>query len=610
VTDIMITLKGSVPVNKHKRIGPADPHERVEITIVLERKSEDGLPTLEEFLRGKRSKGLTRQQLAEKHGAKPEDAEAVKLWAGKQGLSVLHSDLGSRLLHLVGSVAALSRAFGVKMSMYHHSRTQTKFRCPESDIQIPKKLASAIAAVFGLNDMPVVVRHTARTLRRSAASSPQDQFPGTFFPNEVAQLYNFPPTQGQGQRVAILEFGGGFDPAVLASYFTNQIGLSTPPSVNAIPVLGTKMQLKSDATVEVYLDIEVVGAMAPQATIDVFFAPWTGQGFYNAITQAIHNDDYAAVSISYGLDEDLAGSPGNEAWPQLYQQTDEVFRDAVAIGIPVFVSSGDQGSSSLRGELSNREEVTAFSPDAHAGYPASSPYATAVGGTLLYAANGQISQEVVWNELGQVQTGPYLDELGQPQNGNYYLGGATGGGVSDRYPVPSYQSSAGINPTSANSPSVTGRGVPDVSGNSGETTGYLITVSAGLIRPVGGTSAAAPMWAALMACVRSALNIQYYGDVPVFFFNDFVYASGTTAAFRDILGGRNFTFDSGDGPIPGDFIPIGNNRSTGVNAYNAAQGFDLCTGWGSPNGNALLTQLAAWLTSHSSSPTPPPSPTT
>ncbi len=162
MTDKMITLKGSVPVNKHKRIGPADPHERVEITIVLERKSEDGLPTLEEFLRGKRCNGLTRQQLAEKHGAKPEDAEAVRLWAGKQGLSVLHSDLGSRLLHLVGSVATLSRAFGVKMSMYHHSRTQTKFRCPESDIQIPKKLASAIAAVFGLNDMPVVVRRHRR----------------------------------------------------------------------------------------------------------------------------------------------------------------------------------------------------------------------------------------------------------------------------------------------------------------------------------------------------------------------------------------------------------------------------------------------------------------
>ncbi len=256
--------------------------------------------------------------------------------------------------------------------------------------------------------------------------------------------------------------------------------------------------------------------MAPQATIDVFFPPWTGQGFYNAITQAIHNDDYAAVSISYGLDEDLAGSPDNEAWPQLYQQTDEVFRDAVAIGIPVFVSSGDQGSSSLRGELSNREEVTAFSPRTRRL-------------SRLQSLRDRRRRDAAVRRERANQPGGRLERAGPGSDGTLFgrIGptpewqllprrGATGGGVSDRYPVPSYQSSAGINPKSANSPSVTGRGVPDVSGNSGETTGYLITVSAGLIQPVGGTSAAAPMWAALMACVRSALNIQYYGDVPVF----------------------------------------------------------------------------------------------
>ena len=95
---------------------------------------------------------------------------------------------------------------------------------------------------------------------------------GLVFPNQVAQLYNFPPTQGAGQRVAILEFGGGFDQSVLADYFTKNIGLKTPPTVNAIPVLGAAMQIDDGATGEVYLDIEVVGSMAPKATIDVYFA--------------------------------------------------------------------------------------------------------------------------------------------------------------------------------------------------------------------------------------------------------------------------------------------------------------------------------------------------
>ena len=229
---------------------------------------------------------------------------------------------------------------------------------------------------------------------------------------------------------------------------------------------------KSGATVEVYLDIEVVGAMAPQATIDVYFAPWTGQGYFNAITQAIHNDDYAAVSISYGLDEDLAGSPDNEAWPHTLPARTR-FSGMRSRSAFLCSSRPATKAPAVCGANSATRGSDRCFPDAHAGYPASSPYATAVGGTLLYAQNGQISQEIVWNELGS-SDGTYLT-IGPTQMASYYFGGATGGGVSDRYAVPSYQSSAGINLKSANSPSVTGRGVPDVAGNSGETTGYLIT---------------------------------------------------------------------------------------------------------------------------------------
>jgi kumamolisin len=348
------------------------------------------------------------------------------------------------------------------------------------------------------------------------------------------------------------------------------------------------MTLDDPTTGEVYLDIEVIGAMAPKAVIDVYFAPFTGEGFLNAVDQAIHDAEHAAISISYGLDEDLRGTGSDPGWPMLNQNVDEAFRDASAIGIPVFVSTGDQGSSSLRGEVSG-DEVTLFSTTAHAGYPATSPYATAVGGTLLYAENGAISNEVVWNELGDLQ------------QGQFYFGGATGGGVSNRYTqVPSYQSNAGIQPQSVNAPSKQGRGVPDVAGNAGASTGYLVSQPPGSqlpIAPVGGTSAAAPMWAALMACVREALNTTFGGKVPVFFFNDFVYAKGNTTAFRDIVGGREFTVDPQQGMVPGQFIPIGNNRSTQANGYYAKAGYDLCTGWGSPNGVQLLEQLKTWLAS-------------
>ena len=480
----------------------------------------------------------------------------------------------------------------MKVSMYEHSGTGRKFRCHIGNIHVPESLAEIITGVFGFDTLRIVVRHAGPVAMTPADANLEKQWPGSFFPHEVAKLYNFPAAQGAGQRVAILEFGGGFDPSVLADYFTTNIGLQTPPTVNAVPVLGTAMQLNDGDTGEVYLDIEVVGAMAPQAAIDVFFAPWSADGYLNAIEQAIHNADYAAVSISYGLDEDLSDSASQPGWRMLHRQVDEAFRDATAVGIPVFVSSGDQGSSSLRGVI-DQNEVTLRSPTAHVGFPASSPFVTAVGGTMLYAANGAITQEVVWNELGDLQ------------DGKYYVGGATGGGVSHRYPqVPSYQTEAGITPQSANDPSAHGRGVPDVAGNAGSSTGYLVSQppdSSDPIAPVGGTSAAAPMWAALMACVREALNNKFSGKVPVFFFNDFAYENGSTAAFRDIVGGRQFTYDQKTGgPVPGDFIPIGNNRSSEADGYYAKAGFDLCTGWGSPDGNELLKQLETWLASRQS----------
>jgi kumamolisin len=597
----LVPLVGSVPPNRHQAEGSVDPRERIEVTIKLRRKVQAGLPTLDEFVAGRRAAGMTRAKLVTRYGAAQDDIDKVHDWAVQSGLSVSRVEPGCRQIHVVGSVDAMSRAFGVELGRYLHARTKTHFRCPKSDIQVPESLAPIITGVFGLNDMPVVVHHGVRVGRKAAASAnPKTQFPGSFYPNEVAKLYNFPPTDGAGQRVAILEFGGGFDQSVLAAYFTNNIGLATPPVVNSISVLGEPIKVDEDVTGEVYLDIEIVGAMAPKATIDVYFAPWTGEGYLNAIQQAVHNDDYAAVSISYGIDEDLRGSTGDPGWPMLNKNVDEAFQDAVAVGIPVFVSSGDQGSSSLRGVLSDQQtEITVYSKSAHAGYPATSPYVTAVGGTMLYANGSAISEEVVWNELGAVQQGQFYGETGTLQNGKYYFGGACGGGVSDHYKtMPSYQSGADITLHSANGGGASGRCVPDVAGNSGSSTGYLVSQPPGsnpAVAPVGGTSAAAPMWAALMARVRESLAQTFNGSVPVFFFNDFVYANGTTAAFRDIVGGREFTYTSDGEQVAGAFIPVGNNRSTEADGYSAQKGYDMCTGWGSPNGAELLKQLETWL---------------
>ena len=153
-----------------------------------------------------------------------------------------------------------------------------------------------------------------------------------------------------------------------------------------------------------------------------------------------------------------------------------------------------------------------------------------------------ITSEVVWNELA---------------NGE----GAGGGGVSDVFGLPSWQSTAGV-PTLASGQD--GRGVPDVAGNADPVTGYLVVVN-GKQQPIGGTSAVAPLWAGLIARLAQATSKRFGMLQPL------VYA----------------------GLTPGTAAPGFNDITEGNNgAYKAGPGWDPCTGLGSPDGTALLTRLS------------------
>src|ERR1700722_11343492 len=154
MAESMVTLRGSIPRNQHKRGGPVDPNERIEVTVKLRRKTELGLPTVAEFVAGERAR-LTRAELTQRYGSDPGDAIAVQHWATQQDLSTTSVDLGKRELHLTGLAGAMSKAFGVKLSRYKHARTKREFRCPENEIQIPKSLQEVIRGVFGLDNMPV-----------------------------------------------------------------------------------------------------------------------------------------------------------------------------------------------------------------------------------------------------------------------------------------------------------------------------------------------------------------------------------------------------------------------------------------------------------------------
>jgi len=366
-----------------------------------------------------------------------------------------------------------------------------------------------------------------------------------FDPPQIASLYNFPNNlDGSGQCIGILEFGGGFDDNNLNEYFRN-LGIN-PPNVKSISVNGVdntpNVDPNSDG--EVQLDIELAGAIAHGANIAVYFAENSDDGFINAIINSIHDsaNNPSVISISWGGPEDLAWSE------QTRNSMNEAFQDAASLGITICVASGDHGSSDFwKSDSPQCDNIPTMAcarpPDGkeHVDFPASSPYVLACGGTTLIESNGSIEDEKVWN------------------NGN---GWATGGGMSIHFDLPDYQSNAKI-PVSGITEKA-GRGVPDIAGNADGNTGYNVNVN-GQNTVIGGTSAVAPLWSALVAILNQGL------DTRIGFLNPLLYTK--TDALRDITAGNNDT--------------VGNNN------YNAVAGWDPCTGLGCPNGQKILSALKA-----------------
>lgn len=523
-----ISLPGSDkrPLPGSKPVGTIQKNEPVRVTVVLRRRGAD--PSVAKG-RGVR-KYLSHEQLAARHGAHPDDIELVEKFAHTFHLTITESSLRKRRVVLLGTAGSMSRAFEAELALYKIEATDRTFRGRMGPLSIPAELERAVIAVLGLDTRPVAKAHICRSKRvvPSAAVSPAQAVSppaGTFTPPQVAALYNFPAgATGAGQTTAIIELGGGYSTADLQTYFAG-LGV-TEPNITAISVDGGTNSPGSDADAEVMLDIEVTGAIAPGADIAVYFAPNTDEGFIDAITDAVHDTSRkpSVISISWGGAED--------SWTQQSQAAmNAALQDAAMLGLTVTAAAGDNGSTDgvSDGGL-------------HVDFPASSPYILACGGTTLEGSENVISSELVWNEIAN-------DE------------GATGGGVSNAFALPAYQSSAGV-PAQPKTGFV-GRGVPDVAGDADPTTGYLILVD-GENAVVGGTSAVAPLWAGLITLIN-----QQLGN-PVGFVNPALY--GLQNSFNDIT--------------------TGNNDDGNLGYFSARAGWDPCTGLGSPNGAAILAGLS------------------
>jgi kumamolisin len=248
---------------------------------------------------------LSREEFAAAYGAAPADVAKIKAFATKNKLAVVSVNPAQRNVILSGSVKALSAAFGVKLIEYEHP--QGNFRGRIGRIYLPAELVPVVEGVFGLDNRRMAHPHIVWPKR---SGSKHATAAASYTALQLAQLYDFPTgLDGTGECIGILEFGGGYNPSDLAKYFT-QLGIAAP-TVSSVSVDGVNNSpgTDSDADGEVALDIEVCGAISPGAKIVVYFAPFTEQGWVDALTTAIHDtvNKPSVLSISWGYVE---GEPG------------------------------------------------------------------------------------------------------------------------------------------------------------------------------------------------------------------------------------------------------------------------------------------------------------
>ncbi|HEY4304692.1 MAG TPA: S53 family peptidase [Gemmatimonadaceae bacterium] len=505
----------TIAIENARRVRTWQSTEPLTLTLHLRSRAEDPNAleqAFEDIIAGRRPT-LDRKTFADEFGARRDDVTAIRRFAKEKGFQVKSLSAAKRIVRLSGTRGQLGAAFGVNTVRYTLSgATWNSFVGP---LYLPPELESRVIAVLGFDDKPELSRHRAGAM---AAAAPKPKI--SYTAPEVGNLYRFPEhLDGEGQTIGVIALGGGYRPKDMRTYFH---ALELPaPQIRSRSVNGVRNAPEGDTKAydgEVTGDVQTVGAIAPKAKIVVYFAPNTTRGFFEAVSEAVH-DRHAkntVISISWGQAEEHWKHAELEAF-------NRVLMEAAILGITVCCSSGDHG---VFADVSDRT--------AHVNFPASSPYSLACGGTSLIGRERVIKSERVWNN----ETG------------------ASGGGVSAKFSRPAWQKASRIPKTAQG---FQGRGVPDVAANADPLTGYRVFLD-GKWGVGAGTSAAAPLWAGLVARMNQGRG------TPIGLLTAAMYAE------YDRL------------RTSGAIVPV-TRGSDGL--YRARRGWDCCTGLGTPRGDIL-----------------------
>lgn len=530
-----VRLPGHVPkqveLSKAVFLKTLDTNQTVPLTFVLPLRNQKELEELVQRIHDPADakhygRYLSSEEFIERFAPPQADYDKVIAYAQELGLAVDATHSNRTLLNVTGSVGAIEKGF--KLSLYRYQmKTGRSVYAPDNNPAVPVSMLSILNGVVGLDNMAVwrtykKQKHDEPSVLAHVDSHSYPSGPrGGFAPHDLLVAYNLTDlaANGSGQSIALFELASYQASDIIA--YANHFSLPSPQLTNVLVNGGSRTGIDAEVT----LDIELALALAPGSQIIVYEGPNTSRGVLNTYNRIATDNLAKQVSTSWGLAENLST-------PSFLNAEYAIFLQMAAHGQTIYAAAGDSGAYD---DYPNSNALIVDDP-------ASQPYIVSVGGTTLNVDS---------------QTCAYLTESVWNQG----LGRAGGGGVSKIWPIPDWQK---------NIPTVyskTHRNVPDVALNADTSTGYAIFHN-NQWAVYGGTSCAAPLWAAFTARVNQELESS---QQPVLgFANPILYAIGASESaltdFHDIRSGNNLY-------------------------YQAKKNYDNATGWGSFNGTNLFASL-------------------
>ena len=534
-------------------ISPANPNRKISVVLVLPLKDANGATEFAERVSTPGDelygKFLSPTEFAARYGADEGDYALVKSWAQDNQLRITQESVSRTTLTVSGKAAQFEALFNIQLNNYRSPKGEEFYSAGTSPV-MPNRISAQVVGVIGLTDSVHYAAHSKlyRKFGEAPAYLPKTDTAGgggpggAFNADDLRDAYNIPALGGTVlQTVAVFE-QGGYAQTDIDKYIEN----------NHLPSVSVKPRLVNgygggindpNIELEAVLDVDMIIGINP-AVKEVLVYEDGKDSFSVALLDALadvaSDNRVEAFSISYGQDERMAGKKQMDAEHQIFVQL-------AAQGITVFVSAGDNGAYGDSGNGYNASD------------PGAQPLITSVGGTTLFTGtDASYGDEEVWNLL--------LSGFG-----------ATGGGVSIHWTIPSWQLPSEVNP---NGGSATYRNFPDVAAVANPETGVAVysAINGGWVQ-VGGTSVAAPLWAGYISLLNSALQTVDFprlGFLNAAFYPFANQYYGEYGILHDVFDGTNG--NSTEYPdLPG---------------YSAGLGYDNCTGWGSMNGQGFA---AAWL---------------